>query len=538
MNIRELLIRIGVTGARDADRDVKKIDDTVNDLTDSIGNLGAAISAAFGVFSLMAIAHAADEMQTLEFRVGQVAQSQGTAAEAFDNVAKHANDSRISIEAYVEAYAGIGAATHDLIHDQQDLMDVTDTVSKGLQLAGANTQQTTSVMSQLTQAISIQKLQWEDLKVIMQNSDAFAVRLADSLGMSLSEMIKATQGPGGGIGADKIIAALRAMKGEVDATFKLMPMTISQALVVVTNRFDLMVNRFNRASGAVSSIAQTMVDAFGYLEKAVDFVTESLGGAENAIRILGVALGAAGLLGAMKAIQVAIMAVFSPIGILIAAMTALYLIGQDVYTWLQGGPSLFGDLVGPVGNYTTEIQNLTGAMRDLWEMAKFVADALAKLSAFFNESQDWTQKLGDKIGTSSFAPWLKDKASWLAGDLGKWGSYINDKTYGAFDIPQMWSDSVRGMTDDNAERSQNYQRNLSFRQGYNGSDLNFASPSVTGGAVTNLTVSIGSIDATGSDSAETDVRRAVSAGVTDAFNAPVGYNRKLGDSLNFAGGSN
>lgn len=541
MNIRELLIRIGVNGAAESERQVKRLDKSVDDLKGSVGNLGAAITAAFGALSLGAIIHAADEMQTLEFRVSQMAQTQGDAAQAFDTVAQHATDSRTAIESYVEAYAGIGAATHELIHEQSDLLKVTDSVAQGLQLAGANTQQTTSVMMQLTQAIAVGKLQWEDMRIIMQNSDAFAVRLAKSMGMTLNEMVKATQGQGGGIGADKIVNALRDMNEEVTRTFKSMPMTVSQAVTVVTNRFDLMVNRFNRASGAITTIADYIVTAMNYIENAVDSLTSFLGGAENAVKILSVALGAAGLLGAIKAVQIALSVMFSPIGLLIAGLTALYLVGEDVYKWLEGGPSLFGDMVGPVSDYKDQINGLTQGFSDLWEIAKKVLDVMTKLGDAINSAQNWVDDsfimdIGKNLGTDQFAGWIKDKASWLFNDLNQWRKWGNNATYGAFDVSQMISDAAGGARDGNAERAQNYQRNLSFRQGYNGTDLNFNSPSVTGAPVNNLTVTIGSIDASGSDSSETDVRRAVNAGVTDAFNAPVGYNRRFGDSLNFAGG--
>lgn len=551
-----------MNGTQEASRQVGNLDKKVDDLKGSFNNLGGAIAGLFGAFSLGAIIHAADEMQTLEFRTGQVAQSQGTAAQAFDQVAQHAQGARISIEAYTEAYAGIGAATHDLVHDQADLMNITDTVSKGLQLAGANTQQTTSVMSQLTQAISIQKLQWEDLKVIMQNSDAFAVRLAKSLGMSLSEMIKATQGQGGGIGADKIIKAIRDMSAEVDETFKTMPMTVSQARVVISNQFDIIVNRFNRASGAVSYVANAMVNAMAYIEKGVNFLTEAMGGAENAVRILSVALGAAGLLGSLKALQFGLGLLFSPIGLLIAGLTAAYLIGEDFYTWLKGGPSLLGDMIGPASDFTDEIDGMGQSMTDVKNMAVALLHALNDIADFFNGSQDFAENLGERLGTNKVAGWIKDAGSWLAGDLGKWGSYLNDKTYGAFDIPQMWGDAQRGLAESNQgyvdanrrEKSftdanegrddlgfepgyrQDFEPKMRIPGGYNDSGANMASPSVTGSPVNNVTVHIANIDASNTNAPDEAIRGAAKETFTSVFSAPAGYGRSLGDSLSFAGG--
>lgn len=535
MNIRELLIRIGVTGTDSTTREVNRVDNAISDLKSSASNLGSILGAAFAGASLLSIIHAADEMQTLEFRVKQTAQTNEDAAASFDSIAQHASESRISIEHYVEAYASIGAATHDLIHDQEDLIAVTDTVAKGLQVAGANAQQTSSVMAQLTQAVAVGKLQWEDLKVVMQNSDAFAVRLAKSLGMSLSEMVNATQGQGGGIGADKIIDALRNMHDEVEETFSQLPMTVTNALTVVQNRFNMMVHRANRASSAITLVANAIVQAFNYIEAGTEGMIDALGGAENAVKLLGVALGAAGLVASVALARMAFATLFSPIGLLIAGLTALFLVGEDVYKWLKGGPSLLGDMIGPVSNYRKEVDGLTQGLTDLWGIGVKVYDILKSVTEILNHSSDWTASIGSYLGTDKIGPWLQDQAKWVGGDLMKWAKWGNAQTYGAFDVPQMWGDAMRGANESRQDNQLNYQRQVSFRENYDPSVM-LSSPSA--GARTNtVNVTIGNIDATNSQDAPADIRRAATEGVNQALNAPAGF-RPLGDSLNFAGGGN
>lgn len=538
MNIRELLIRIGVSGAGQAGREVDNLDHKVGSLKDSFGNLGGIIAGAFSLLSIGAIAHAADEMQTLEFRVGQMAQTTGSASDAFDEVARHATDGRISIEAYTEAYAGIGAATHDLVHDQEDLLNITDSVAQGLSLAGANTQQTTSVMQQLTQAVAVGKLQWEDLRVILENSDAFAVRLSKSLGMSLSEMIKATQGQGGGIGADKIIDALRGMNAEVTKTFKEMPLTISQATTIVTNRFDMMVARFNRSSGAVTYVANLFVSAMDYIQSGVEWLTDALGGAENAVRILGVALGAAGLVGSVAALSAALGVLMSPIGLLIAGLTAAYLIGEDFYQWLKGGPSLFGDLVGPASEYTDQINGMAGAMRDLRDIAVALLNALNGLADFFNSGQDMAQSWGDKLGTTKVGPWIKEKLGAFGADVGQWGEWLNYQTNGAFDIPKMFGDSMAGLRDYNAEQSEGRKNATALNSAYSDMPVTNAIPAFGAPQAPNVSIHIGSISVDGSSDAPADIRKAAETGVSDAFGQSVGWRpgSTLGDTLSFASG--
>lgn len=536
MNIRELLIRIGVSGIENSNQKVTTLDKNVEKLKSSFDSLGGVISGALGLVSLGAIIHAADEMQTLEFRVKQMHTTVGDSAAAFDEVGKHATDSRVSIEAYVEAFAGIGAATHELITEQSDLLNVTDAVAKGLQLAGANTQQTTSVMSQLTQAVAIGKLQWEDMKVIMQNSDAFAVRLAKSMGMTLNEMVKATQGKGGGIGADKIIDALRNMHDEVNATFKTMPLTVGQGLTIVTNRFDQFVHKFNRSSGAITFLANTVITAFDKVEAALDFVTDALGGTTNAVKILGAVLGAAGLVGGVRLLAGAISLLFSPIALMIAGMAALYLIGEDVSKWLDGQPSLFGDLVGPVSDYADEINSASTALRDLRDIAVGALRALKELSEWLDIIPDTGKIVGDKLGTTSFAPWLEEKAGWLAKDLGQWASWGNKATNGIFDIPQMWGDSMRGLRESNSDNALYNQGKNGFKGNYSDMNLPLTDPTAGGRTSNSFQVTISNITVEGGGSAD-EVRQGATQGVYEALNAPVGYNgSSFGDQLNFASG--
>lgn len=549
MIIRELLIRLGLTGGDSAGRELDRIDGRVRNVTESFRGLGGVLTGVLAGISIKSVVDIADEMQSLEFRLGQMVTSTNGGAEAMDNLSSHAENARVRIESYAEAYTGIGAATHELIKSEQDLLGVTDSVAMGLQLAGANTQQTTSVMMQLTQAIAVGKLQWADMRIIMQNSDAFASRLAKSLGMSLNEMVKATQGQGGGIGADKIVNALRNMTGEVRKEFASMPMTVGQATTVIGARWDMFIHRLNRSTSAISWIADKFLWLADKVEFSLDILVDALGGAENAVKLLGVALGAAGLLGLLWALPAAFALLASPITLVIAGLVLLYAAGEDVYRWLNNQSSLFGQAVGPASSYRDQIDGITAGLKDLRDMAVFVYNALEKLKNFMNSFQNSAQSLGDKFGTTSFAPWLKEKASWLAGDLGQWASWVNDKTNGAFDVPKMWGDSIRGIREFNSGQSGNADTTdnetpaspaLGVLSNVSNTGLNITPPMVSpasaGNATQinqggNVTVSIGSIEVpAGTSQEQADYLRDVGSSV---FN-DVGFRlNSLNDDMSF-----
>ena len=479
MVLRELLIRLGLSGGEETGRGLDGVDKKVNNLTDSFRGLGGVITGVFAGLSIKSIIDTADHMQSLEFRLGQMQTSASGGADAFDNLANHAQTARVSIESYAEAYTGIGAATHELIHTQEDLLNVTDSVAMGLQLAGANTQQTTSVMQQLTQAVAVGKLQWEDMRVIMQNSDAFASRLAKSLGMTLNQMVKATQGQGGGIGADKIINALRNMSGQVRKEFSSMPMTVGQAMQTIGARWDAFIARMNRSTHTVSQIANWFLWLADKVEYAMDVCIDALGGAESAVKFLTVAIGAAGLLGAIWLLPAAFAAITSPITLVIGSMILLYGVIEDLYRWSEGKSSLFEKWVGPVTDYRLQIDQLKESLSELRDMAKSVIYMWrdldksfrdSSLTKMFIKSQDYTRDLGER-----FRGWA------FGGDSEQDQSQGEGK--GAFD----WL--ARKARDYNQES----QRQMDFVSNPRYSQLSLATPSQSNFSVTigNITVPSG-----------------------------------------------
>ncbi|MCU3013583.1 hypothetical protein N8S84_24815 [Enterobacter hormaechei subsp. hoffmannii] len=156
-------------------------------------------------------------------------------------------------------------------------------------------------------------------------------------------------------------------------------------------------------------------------------------------------VGAAGLVGSVYLLSAAFTALTSPVFLVIAALAALFLVGEDINSWLNGNKSLLGEMIGPVSEYTDSINSLKVALTDMKDMAVWALNVLNSLANFFNSSQDKVQEWGDQLGTTKFAPWLKEKAGWLVEDLGKWASWGNAQTNGAFDIPRMWSDTLAGV---------------------------------------------------------------------------------------------
>lgn len=449
MVIRELLIRLGLTGSDTVGKGLDKVDGKVDKTIQSFNALGGVLATVFGAVTISNIAKTADTMQSLESRVGLLPQTVGDVGEAFDAVAKKATENRMGIQAYAEVYTRIGNAAQDYLKTSEEVEKVTSTLSQALVVGGATAQEQASAFLQFSQALGSGTLQGDEFRAMAEAAPQYLDQLAKSLGYPRGELKKlASEGK---LTTKKVIQATMNMSDYFNKMYKRIPMTISQALVLVNNRWSMFINRLNRSSGAVTWVANKFLWMADKVEYSLDIVTDALGGAENAVKILGVALGAAGFVGAVYLLSAAFTALTSPVFLIIAALAALFLVGEDVNSWLSGSPSLLGDMIGPVTEYTNAINSLKVALTDMKDMAVWALNTLNSLADFFNSSQDTVKEWGDKLGTTKFGPWLKEKAGWLTQDLGQWASWGNKQTNGAFDVPRMWSDMISGMAQYNTD---------------------------------------------------------------------------------------
>lgn len=519
MVIRELLIRLGLTGSDGVGRGLDRVDGKVDKTIQSFNALGGVLATVFGAVTISNIAKTADEMQSLEARIGMLPQTITTGGEAFDTVAQRASAARQGIEEYASFYIKAGNATQDFYKDQEQVLQLTDAVSIALAASGSTAVAQGQAFFQLGQAIGSPTVQMEEMNTLID----VAPDLFRALGKAIpgaNNNLKAFISTGKVTGKMLAEGLIKVLPQFVDQ-FKQMPMTIGQALVLVNNRWSMFINRLNRSSGAVTWVANKFLWMADKIEYALDSVIDALGGAENAVKLLGVALGAAGLVGSVYLLSAAFTALTSPVFLVITALAALFLVGEDINSWLNGNKSLLGDMIGPVSEYTDSIISLKVALTDMKDMAVWALNVLNSLANFFNSSQDKAQEWGDKLGTTKFGPWLKEKAGWLVEDLGKWASWGNAQTNGAFDMPRMWSDTLAGVRGFNQDAKGGNTLLPSYQS------LSLPPPSATAGPKIDVNIGNISVPAGTSDEQVKFLHDSAKSAFSD-----YGWNA-LGNTLNF-----
>lgn len=346
MIVRELLTRLGF---RIDDRNINIYNTTINNIHNNADRAAMAVQGLFaalaGFAALGAIAKVADETQSLEARIGQLPQTIGTAAESFDLVAKKATDARQGIDAYASFYIKAANATQDYLKSQEEVLRVVDGVAFGLAASGANAVSQGQALFQLGQAIGSPTVQMEELNTLIDVApDLFRAlgRAIPGANGNLKEFVGT-----GKVTGEMLAKGLMTVLPQFEQQFRNLPLTIGQASTIVANRWAVFINRMNRESGAVTSIANFFIGMFDKIEVGLAKMVDFFGGATNTLKFFGIAIAAALAPIVFNAAAGAIALLLSPMGLMFAGLVALGLAIEDFYKWMNGGESVFRKWLGP-----------------------------------------------------------------------------------------------------------------------------------------------------------------------------------------------
>lgn len=446
MIVREFITRLGFSlnqgQLNNAERGVQRVRNQAEQAAQSFRNMAAGLATVFSVRSLVNVA---DEMQNLRSRIALLPQTVGDVGAAMDEVGAHATKSGQQVEAYTAFYTRLGNAGKDYIKGQEDLLNITDTVANALRVGGASTQEAASVMTQFSQALGAGTLQGEEFRAMAEAAPQFLDKLSEAMGIPREQLKK--MGSEGKLTSKAVIEATRSMSGYFQEQANKMPMTIGMAMTKVGNRFKLGLDRMNRETGIVVSIANSIIAVFDRIEVGVKALVDSFGGLKNTVRFFGIVLASAigvKALMMLNALRVAGFAAVAPYIAFAAAVAAVALAVEDLYLWIQGGESLIGRWrwLGKWDDFKIKAEAVWESFMVGVNNAIFVVGAFWEIfKAIFN----WlaTVVVGVMLlVTGHFQAGFEAIGQALIQVLGQWGIWILDAFKAAFDAATSYVSSV------------------------------------------------------------------------------------------------
>ncbi|POX19459.1 hypothetical protein C3468_15945 [Serratia marcescens] len=227
----------------------------------SLSRVAVSLSAALSVQQVAQYANAwVDVNNKLVNAVRPTEQLADVTQRVFDI----SQETRSGLEATATLYGRLERATRSAGTSAEDLAKLTTTINKGLIVSGATTQEASSTMIQLSQALASGVLRGEEFNSISENGSRLSVALADSLGVTVGQL--RAMAAEGKLTTDVVVKGLLSQGDVIAKEFGNTIQTMGQAFQIAGNN----ITKFIGESTSVQSGLKVFNDAVVSLSENVD----------------------------------------------------------------------------------------------------------------------------------------------------------------------------------------------------------------------------------------------------------------------------
>lgn len=275
MNVAKL-----IEGQRQVNDRLNKLDQGFNNTAKSVGNAEKSFSSITKVASALAaaisikqVAEYGNAWVTVNNKLANSVRANEQLADVTQRVFDISQDTRSSLEATATLYGRLERSTRSAGTSTADLIKLTTTINKGLTVSGATTEEASSTMTQLSQALASGVLRGEEFNSISENGSRLAVALADSLGVTIGQLRgMAAQGK---LTTEVVVNGLLKQSDAIANEFANTALTMGQAFTVATNNITKFVGESSSVNTSIKIFNQGIIS----LSENLDVVANVIGAA-------------------------------------------------------------------------------------------------------------------------------------------------------------------------------------------------------------------------------------------------------------------
>ena len=212
--------------------------------------LAGAFAGAFATGHLITLA---DEWNSVNARLKQASSSADDFAASQRQLMEISQRTGTAFSDNANLFSRAAASMREYGYSSDEVLKITEAVSTGLKLSGANTQEASSVITQFSQALAQGVLRGEEFNAVNEAGDRVIRALAAGMGVARKDL--KSMADQGQLTIDKVVPALMSQLGSLQGEFASMPQTVSGSLQKVTNSFMAWVGGVNQATGATDALS-------------------------------------------------------------------------------------------------------------------------------------------------------------------------------------------------------------------------------------------------------------------------------------------
>ena len=241
----------------------------------SLGALKGAFVALGGMALINEIKQTADAMMSLSSRIKLVTKDDAERLQVESRLYQMSIKNRASLEDLGDLYYKTASSAKQFGASQEDVIRLTDIVSKSLIIGGADTNQQKATILQLSQALGSGVLQGDELRSLRENAPKLMQSIATYLGKSMAELKE--MGAKGELTTQVLMEAILASGKTIDSEFGRITPTIGQAITVLGNKWSKLILDIQNSTGVFGTIAGFILDGVDLIGNAIDWVVAEFG---------------------------------------------------------------------------------------------------------------------------------------------------------------------------------------------------------------------------------------------------------------------
>ncbi|MFT2160353.1 tape measure protein [Pseudomonas putida] len=219
-------------------------------LTSSVGGYASAMAGALAVGNLI---HQADSWNQVNARLKQASTSTEDFTVSQKALFEVSQRTGTAFADNANLFSRSSASMREFGYSSSDVLGVTEALALGLQLSGAGAAESSSVITQFSQALGQGVLRGEEFNSVNENGDRVIRALATGMGVARKDLkAMADQGL---LTIDKVVPALISQLGALQGEFKDLPGSVGGAMTTVNNSFQAWAGGLDGTTGSTKVLA-------------------------------------------------------------------------------------------------------------------------------------------------------------------------------------------------------------------------------------------------------------------------------------------
>ncbi|MEG2285388.1 MAG: tape measure protein [Eubacterium sp.] len=390
---------------------------SARNLEGTIRNVASAVASVVSTYAMLqgikTIASTADQYAMVSSRLDLINDGMQTTGELQQMIYEAAQDSRVEYSTMAELVARVGANAKDAFSSNAEMVDFAKALNKQFVIAGANQEEISSAVLQLTQGLGSGVLRGEELNAVFESAPNIIQSIADYLQVPIGTIREmASEGM---LTADVVKNAVLASADEIDGKFGGMKVTFGQLWTIFKNgaqfAFKDVLNGINDISNS-EGLSQIVHNAIESLKGLADTIQPIIGKIVDTLNKPEVVETVSGIVDKLIKMAPALIGIGAAMPMVIGLTAGISGIGNAA-TFLSGA---FGGASRPVSAFIDGLDGLSISAPGIKSSTKsigmhfgvlgdMVKDGAGKMTSLKTVAPGILGSLGNILsGVFSFAP--------------------------------------------------------------------------------------------------------------------------------------